>query len=201
MKTIYLLCIYFACATSMFAQRGLYADANQEWSLRFLESLPEFEDGEESLIRYIQTNAIYTERAIADKAIGRIYIKFFVDETGKVLSPVIQKSLHPDLDSIVMTMVTTMPLWKPAIERGKPVKCPYTLVVNFDFKGRGTPENPVPAYYWREIGKRKFVNIGLNKYGKDSLEIESYFKYVIWNFNGLRIDQIDLNQIFAMVLP
>lgn len=197
MKTVYLICIYVACACMLHAQTGLYANAKQEWSLRFLESLPEFKGGEEALSRYVYTNAVYTREAIEDNIRGRVYVKFMVNEEGKVQSPEIQKGLHPDLDSITIELVNNMPLWKPAIEKGKAVKCPYTLVVNFDFKGRGTPDNPEPSYYWKASGKKQFVKISMNYFGKDSLQTEQYFKYVTWNYNGLRIEQLDLNQIFA----
>ena len=197
MRIVYIICVYIACASALFAQRGLTANANEEWSLRFLESLPEFKDGEEALVKYVYTNAIYTQQAIDDNARGRVYIKFVVDETGQIISPEIQKNLHPDLDSVAIAIVNNMPMWNPGIEKGKAVKCPYTLVVNFDFKGRGTPDNPVPSYYWKEIGRHVFMKACINDFGKDSVEAERYYKYITWHFNGLRLGQLDLNLILA----
>ncbi|MDD4373357.1 MAG: TonB family protein [Bacteroidales bacterium] len=148
MKTQVLIALLFIISVSVIGQNDTSKqhDKTEEAELiNIVESMPEFIGGFEALKKYIATHALYTERARKEKVQGKVYVNFTVDKSGAIRDPKVLKGIHPDLDSVSLSLVSSMPNWNPAKQRGKPVSCQYNLAVSFNFDQ--DYDNPEPSKY------------------------------------------------------
>ena len=58
-------------------------------------------------------------------------LQFVVERDGSITDIKVVKSVDPYLDKEALRVVKTMPKWKPGKQRGKPVRCRFTLPVRF----------------------------------------------------------------------
>ena len=87
------------------------------------------------MITYLEKMLVYPTKAKADGIQGRCVLNFVVDSTGKVVEPItVMRGVSPEIDAEALRVVRTMPLWKPALQRGKPVNMYYTLLIMFSLK-------------------------------------------------------------------
>ena len=62
---------------------------------------------------------------------GKVFITFVIDKTGKVVSPVVSRSVDKYLDDEALRIVGTLPMMTPAKQRGKPVPVTFTVPISF----------------------------------------------------------------------
>ena len=62
---------------------------------------------------------------------GQVVLQFVVERDGSIGDIKVVKSVDPYLDKEALRVVKTMPKWKPGMQRGKPVRCRFTLPVRF----------------------------------------------------------------------
>lgn len=66
---------------------------------------------------------------------GVCFIGFIVDKYGIVKEPKILKgSISPDLDSLIISVMQNLPVWKPAYRKGIPISLRTTIKLQFDGK-------------------------------------------------------------------
>lgn len=95
---------------------------------------PEFPGGTEALVNFMKENLSYPKELLPDDYIeGRVFVRFIVDEQGKVLFPTIFRGLHPLLDAEALRVVSLMSTWIPArdVIHKEPIKQLFTLPVAF----------------------------------------------------------------------
>ncbi len=160
------------------------------------EKMPEFPGGVLAMMKYLDTKAIYTERAINDSAKGTVYVTFMVMHTGKINDVRILRGIHPDLDSISIKLINDMPDWIPAENRGKSIDCQYNLPIKFGSQGIGKPQEPEPSKYWRKKGLRKLSSVCREKYNMNDEEINCWYRFIIWNYNSYTLKYLDLGELF-----
>ncbi|NCA86434.1 MAG: energy transducer TonB [Clostridia bacterium] len=151
------------------------------------EKMPTFPGGDEARMRYVISNAVYTRAAQDANAGGRVYVSFWVEADGSITQARILKGVHPDLDSISLDLVNQMPDWIPAEQRGKPVRCQFTMPIRF---------GPEMSKYWRKKGEKRFLKICGEQYGKSRAECDCWFNFIIWNYNDKTLKSLDLDEIF-----
>jgi TonB family protein len=161
-----------------------------------IESMPRFPGEGESLWKYVNTNSIYTRQAIDEGIEGTVFVQFWIERDGSISNPKVIRSLSHELDSISLNIVQNMPKWVPATQRDKPVKVAFTLPIKFRLEGRILSKEPVPTSYWGKRGKRKFENICKKIYRKSQMECDCWYKFIVWNYNSLKIEMIDLDVMF-----
>lgn len=69
------------------------------------------------------------------KLTGKVFVRFIVDETGKIEDVNIIKSFGKDgeeYDKEAIRVILSMPNWNPGTIGGKPVSCFYSLPVFFN---------------------------------------------------------------------
>lgn len=54
-----------------------------------------------------------------------------MNRDGTVVDPEVVRSVDPNLDREALRVISTMPKWKPGLQRGKPVRVKFTVPVNF----------------------------------------------------------------------
>jgi beta-lactamase regulating signal transducer with metallopeptidase domain len=127
-----------------------------------VEEMPGFGEGDPvmNFRKYIATNLRYPKEAAENGVTGKIFIRFVVSETGKVVIPSLEQLAEVDQKPIedvfvvayrtvekdqekpdekyidllkeeVIRVVSESPDWTPGKQRGKPVKVMYTFPVNF----------------------------------------------------------------------
>ena len=99
-----------------------------------VEEMPEFPGGELGFRRYIIQNARYTYSAIKNRIEGKVIVTFVVDKFGQTNNIQIVSGLETTLDKVAVYLVSKMPAWKPARQRGIAVSCKYTIPIKFTFK-------------------------------------------------------------------
>ena len=94
--------------------------------------MTEFPLGTIKLQQYLknETHKILSSRA--DKVFGEVVVGFEVNEKGNLSNFRILKSTNPLLNEDALSIVKSMPDWKPARIDGKEVKSKMNVIVNFE---------------------------------------------------------------------
>ncbi len=96
-----------------------------------LSKQAEFPGRKEALKNYFMKNLKYPEDAKKQNIQGRIYVKFTVNEYGKITNPKIIRSIYPSLDKEALLLIKNMPDWIPAKKGNLTVKSEQILPVVF----------------------------------------------------------------------
>ncbi|MDO4770720.1 energy transducer TonB [Porphyromonas sp.] len=97
----------------------------------FLEEMPEFPGGEVEMMKFLQKNVVYPTIAQENGIQGRVSVGFVVEKDGSVSDVKVLRGVDPSLDKEAVRVVKSMPKWKPGMQTGKPVRCRFTIPVNF----------------------------------------------------------------------
>jgi TonB family protein len=114
-----------------------------------VEQAPEYPGGGTALLEFIRNNLRYPEAARAEKAEGRVIVRFVVNTKGKVEDAEVIKGVHPLLDAEALRVVGLLSGWLPGAQEGKPVNVWYMVPVTFSLTpeaaGTISPESPGEA--------------------------------------------------------
>jgi len=97
-----------------------------------VEDMPEFPGGDLALRRFVRNIIRYPVDAQQNGIQGKVFVRFVVDEEGKVGDAVVVRSVYPSLDREALRVVNSLPKWKPGRQKGKPVRVSYTIPVGFE---------------------------------------------------------------------
>jgi TonB family protein len=99
-----------------------------------VESMPEYSGGLWALNDYITSNTNYPQKAKKQNITGTVFVNFTINKDGSVTDVYIDKNktVNPLLDKEAVRVVTEMPDWKPAEQRG--MKVPVQMSVPVVFK-------------------------------------------------------------------
>ena len=95
------------------------------------EEMPEFPGGMGECMKWIGQNIKYPKEAHDKGVQGRVLITFIVEKDGSITEPKVARGVSPALDAEALRVVSTMPKWKPAKQRGQVVRVKYTIPVMF----------------------------------------------------------------------
>ncbi len=137
---------FLMLASIGFVFSGMIANAQQtpdtslrvniitEEVLTFVQQMPEFPGGEQSMLSYLRTNIDYPDSARLKNIQGQVIIRFVVNQAGDVTRTEVMRGVHPLLDDEALRVVNQMPQWKPGTQGGKPKSVYYTLPVSFTLR-------------------------------------------------------------------
>ncbi len=97
-----------------------------------VEQKPEFPGGENALYKFLAENTKYPEPAKENGITGTVWVQFIIDKDGKVTNVKVVRSVDPYLDKEAERVVKSMPKWKPASQRGKPVRVIFQVPIRFE---------------------------------------------------------------------
>ena len=103
----------------------------QKKTYAFLDQMPEYPGGTKALYEFLFTNLQYPAEALKKEIEGVVYVKFIVDEYGKISSPTVIRGIGAGCDEEAIRIINLMPQWKPGAENGKPAAVWYTLPIKF----------------------------------------------------------------------
>lgn len=96
-----------------------------------VEQMPEFPGGMAELMKFLSNNIKYPTIAQENGIQGRVIVQFVVNQDGSIVDPIVMRSVDPYLDKEALRVISTMPKWKPGMQRGKAVRVKYTVPVTF----------------------------------------------------------------------
>lgn len=107
------------------------ASSAEEEILEVAEVMPEFPGGVEALLGYISKNVRYPEEAQKNGWEGRVILQFVVEKDGTVNNIKVLRGVNEPLDKEAMRIVRGMPKWTPGKDKGREVRCKYTIPIVF----------------------------------------------------------------------
>jgi periplasmic protein TonB len=90
-----------------------------------------FPGGTSGLISYLVKNLHYPKAYKLRETEKKILCSFIVDINGTIKQVQVLKPVDPMLDKEALRVIRSMPIWKPAMKNGKPIRVKYILPVNF----------------------------------------------------------------------
>ena len=118
------------------AKKGqTYKDAKGKVVFIKAEQMPAYAGGDTEMMKYLKDNLQYPAQARDDGEEGTVFVDFVIDKTGKVTdvvaSDAINNDVNPALRDESVRVVSTMPNWKPATQKGKAVDAAYSIPITF----------------------------------------------------------------------
>ena len=108
-KILFILMLFFTMFTTVSAQS--VQEKPQEKVYEVIEDMPNFPGGQGELMKYLRNN--------------------IVDKKGRVVNPMVERSVHPLLDAEALRVIKRMPKWKAGKVNGEPVNVKYRLPITF----------------------------------------------------------------------
>jgi protein TonB len=99
-----------------------------------VEEMPSFPGGDDALFRYIGKNIDYPQMAVDAGITGKVYVTFVVNKKGEIEDLKLLKGIGGGCDEEALRVLSSMPLWKPGLQRGKAVNVQYNIPIQFSLK-------------------------------------------------------------------
>jgi len=96
--------------------------------------MPVFPGGEEGLVKYLSENIKYPKYSRDHGDTGKVFVTFVINTDGKVIETRILRGVSIEIDNEALRVVNNMPIWKPGMKDGFPVKVQYNLPMNFTLR-------------------------------------------------------------------
>ena len=106
-------------------------DAKEAEVFVIVEEDPAFPGGEEALQKFFADNIVYPRVAREIGAEGRVMVNFVVEPDGRITNVKVVRGRIQALDDEAVRVTKMMPPWKPGKQRGKAVRCQFTVPVVF----------------------------------------------------------------------
>lgn len=98
---------------------------------KIVEVAPQFPGGEDSLNHFLLSQIVYPKEAQDNQIQGTVYVGFTINEDGSVSDVRIMRSVGAGLDEEAMRVISMMPKWTPAQNKGKPTRVDMCIPVRF----------------------------------------------------------------------
>lgn len=97
----------------------------------YVKNMPKYPGGESQMFKFMADNLEWPEMMKSACIEGTVVVSFTIDHTGKLCSPKIARSLHPEFDAASIQLVQKMPKWIPGTHEGIPVCMEMNLPIRF----------------------------------------------------------------------
>jgi protein TonB len=95
------------------------------------EKESEYPGGISAWYGFLAKNLVYPDRAISKEIQGQVQIDFIIDTCGVVKDMFLQKSVEYSIDQASLELMKKSGEWKPATDKGVPVKSYKVQPINF----------------------------------------------------------------------
>ncbi len=107
-------------------------EPEEQTIFEIVEEAPEFiNGGMAGLMQYLSKNIKYPTIAQENGTQGRVVVQFVVNRDGSIVDAKVMRGVDPYLDKEALRVINSMPKWKPGKQRGKAVRCRFTVPVMF----------------------------------------------------------------------
>jgi TonB family protein len=99
-----------------------------------LEKAPQFPGGTVGIQTYFNKNRHYPVNALLKGIQGSTIVSFVVNEKGMIENAQVVSGINPELDMEAIRLIRSMPMWLPAVYKGKPISCMLVMPVDFTIR-------------------------------------------------------------------
>ncbi|MDO7850675.1 energy transducer TonB [Hymenobacter convexus] len=99
--------------------------------LTYADEMPAFPGGDGAMHQYLAKKIVYPTAANQQNLSGTVYVRFVVDEQGRVRDVEVAKGCGHGFDEEALRVVRLMPWWTPGRVAGRPVRVQRTLPIVF----------------------------------------------------------------------
>ena len=99
----------------------------------FVSVPPEFPEGDQGLREFLSLYLAYPQQARDNNITGTVYVSFVVERDGSVSNVRLLRDIGGGCGEAAVRTVQAMPLWKPGMSGGKPVRVQKTLAIPFPY--------------------------------------------------------------------
>ena len=110
-------------------------DVQEEEIFMFVEETAEFPGGDAARIKYLRDHIKYPEMAKESNIQGTVYLKFVVEKDGSITHIQVLRGIGGGCDEEAVRVIKNMPKWKPAKQRGRPVRLWFSMPIKFTLQG------------------------------------------------------------------
>lgn len=120
---------------------GYSQGAESEGVFQSVELMPEYPGGDVQLMKEINANIHYPEKAMENNIQGRVVVQFVVKKDGSIGEVKVISSGDENLDAEAVRVVKTLKKFYPGKMNGVPVNVWYTLPIGFKLQGVGDEDS------------------------------------------------------------
>ncbi|GAB3861460.1 hypothetical protein GCM10028822_40960 [Hymenobacter terrigena] len=107
------------------------APGQQPAVLTYADEMPVFPGGDVAFHKYLAEKINYPADAQRRNLSGTVYVRFVVDEEGRIRDAEVAKGCGNGFDEEALRLVRLMPWWSPGRMGGQPVRVMRTLPILF----------------------------------------------------------------------
>ena len=100
-----------------------------------VEESASFPGGIQEMMNFIKNNLKYPQQARETGTQGKVFVTFVVEKDGSLTDVKVLRDIGSGCGEEAVRVVKSMPKWKPAKQRGKPVRMQFNLPVAFTLAG------------------------------------------------------------------
>ena len=105
--------------------------SDQDSVYAVVDNWPSFPGGTQELQKYLKENIVYPADALREGVQGRVIVSFIVEKDGTLTNTVAVKKVYPSIDSEAFRIVSRMPKWIPATNKGQLCRVRYSIPIDF----------------------------------------------------------------------
>ena len=127
MKKLFLIMLLAFVSVNAYSQ----SDDADNYVYNMVDQSAKFQDGYNSIIKFVQENIKFPAEAKENNVHGRLMVSVVVEKDGSLSDIKIKKGLGYGLDEEIVRIIKMMPKWQPAQHKGKTVRQSQTIVIPF----------------------------------------------------------------------
>lgn len=105
--------------------------SNEQDVFTVVEEMPVYPGGQDAMTNYMVSSIKYPAEAKLKKITGTVYVTFVVEKDGSVTHVKVIRGIGGGCDEESIRVVKGMPKWIPGKQKGKTVRCQFTLPVKY----------------------------------------------------------------------
>ncbi|SMC89193.1 energy transducer TonB [Pedobacter africanus] len=101
--------------------------ADKAYDFVSIEKPPVYPGGIANFYKYLRKNLVIPARLRYTS--GTVLLSFVIDKDGSVTDVTLIEGVHPQIDKIVLKVISACPNWEPGIQDGKNVRVKYNIPI------------------------------------------------------------------------
>jgi len=95
------------------------------------DTYPMYPYGLKGLMRDVNNNVYYPEKAIAENTEGMVLVRYLIEKDGSINNISIEKSVSKEIDEEAIRVIKNLKKWHPAFVNKEPVRAEFIQPFNF----------------------------------------------------------------------
>jgi TonB family protein len=132
MKFLYLLIVFLF--SSVLFVNAQTSDKEETKTVTVVQNPPIPPGGLSEFYRFLAQEMKYPKKARKNKIQGKVMVECVIDETGKLVNPIVLKGIGYGCDEEAIRVLLLSPKWSPSTISGRPIKCNLTIPFTFSLR-------------------------------------------------------------------